>query len=89
MKSLTEIRTLIDAIDTDIAALLQRRFELAMHTRALKTQVEDPSRESDVAQHWQGLSQAYHLSRPFSEALLRLILQESKRLQSERHSPTT
>lgn len=89
MKSLAEVRTLIDAVDADIAALLQRRFELAMHTRALKTQVEDPSRESDVAQHWQGLAQAHHLSRPFTEALLRLILQESKRLQNERHLPTT
>ena len=43
--SLAEIRDNIDAIDAEILALLNRRFRLALRTRAFKSSPRDPVRE--------------------------------------------
>ncbi len=82
--TLQELRTLIDAIDQDLACLLQRRFEIGMQIRQLKTTTLDTTREQEVLNHWHGLAQAHRLSRPFVDQLLPLILSESKRIQDTR-----
>jgi chorismate mutase len=82
--TLQELRTLIDSIDQDLACLLQRRFEIALQIRQLKTATTDTAREQDVLNHWHGLAQAHRLSRPFVDQLLPIILNESKRVQDTR-----
>jgi len=56
---LEEIRRRINTIDFEILKLLNSRMEFALRTRALKKNIADTSRESEVIQyietHSQGL----------------------------------
>ena len=45
---LKELRTKIDAIDSELLKLLNNRMELALRTTKLKGEVADPERENAV-----------------------------------------
>ncbi len=78
---LDKLRTTLDAIDADIVGLLNRRMELAVRARNLKTAILASDREQSV------LSQARQnsiglLVPEFTESLYKTIMEESRRLQA-------
>lgn len=79
---LSEMRRNIDAIDSEILKLLDRRFEIAVRARRLKSSTQDQLREENLISSIK--KQSYNLlSREFSEELYVEILKESRRLQDE------
>jgi chorismate mutase len=83
-RTVQELQTLIDALDADLACLLQRRFELALEIRDSAGEVNPQARDLDVLNHWYGLAQAHHLSRPFTDQFVAMVTDESKRIEKER-----
>ncbi len=79
---LDEIRKKIDQIDSEILSLLNSRFETALRTKNLKTEITDSKRESDLLKKLQDRSSGLMRSE-FSEKLFKSIIDESKTLQSK------
>lgn len=78
---LRDIRTKIDLIDFEIVKLLNRRFEYALRTKNLKSNVEDPGREAQILEA-DGFRSDTLVRSEFSRRVFREILAESKELQS-------
>ena len=78
---LQKIRQNIDRMDAEILQLLTRRMEYAVRTKRFKSEINDTSREelvlSKAKERAKGL-----LGSEFGEQLFKLILGESRRLQS-------
>ncbi len=78
---LTKIRQQIDIIDAELVHLITRRMEYAIRTKRFKSEVEDSSREVQVLNRINNISNALVKS-DFSQRLFKNILEESRRLQS-------
>jgi len=79
---LKELRTKIDAIDSELLKLLNNRMELALRTTKLKGEVADPERENAVIDNVK--KRSHGLLKPeFTEKMYREIMAESKRLQAK------
>ena len=79
---LKEIRKKIDKIDREMLVLLQERMGLALRTKKFKESVSDPGREAEMLARAERMSLDL-MERSFTRELLRTIIAESKRLQSE------
>ena len=79
---LGDIRKRIDRLDTELLKLLNRRMELALQTVKLKKGVHDSGREKEVLEHVAEKS-ADLLEPVFAEALYKLIMEESKKIQNK------
>jgi len=81
--TLDRIRQDIDAIDAEILSLLDRRFRLALRTRAFKALERDPSREREIFGRLRAVAAECPLLREeFILGLYREIIKESRRLQA-------
>jgi chorismate mutase len=81
--SLSGIRNDIDAIDAKILSLLNRRFSLALRTRAFKSSTRDPVREREIRGRLKMKAAGFPLLRTeFVLSLYADIIKESRRLQS-------
>jgi prephenate dehydratase/chorismate mutase len=79
---LEEIRKRIDTIDLELLGLIEERMGLALRSRKFKNEIRDPEREEQVYERARRLS--LNLVVPeFGEALLRRVIEESRRLQGE------
>ncbi len=77
---LDHIRKEIDGIDWEIMQLLNKRMEIAVRSRKLKSTITDPHREEQVLANVKKFS--HHLLKPeFSEGIYRQILAESRNIQ--------
>ncbi|MDC0358806.1 prephenate dehydratase [Oligoflexia bacterium] len=74
------IRKRIDAIDNEVLSLLNKRMELAVRTKAIKTDINDSGRESSVLESVKFKSQNLLLQHS-AEHLFSEIIKESKKLQ--------
>jgi prephenate dehydratase/chorismate mutase len=79
---LDEIRSKIDKIDRELLVLLQERMGLALRTKKFKQSVNDPQREEALLARAERMSLDL-VERSFTRQLLKTILNESKRLQTE------
>ncbi|MGD8369636.1 MAG: prephenate dehydratase [Desulfobacterales bacterium] len=79
---LNEIRTKIDKIDRELLVLLQERMGFALRTKKFKQSVNDPQREEALLARAERMSLDL-VERSFTRQLLKTILTESKRLQTE------
>ena len=79
---LPTIRQRIDTIDKKIFVLLQERMGLALRSKKFKKTVFDPEREKSMLTGIDQMSLDL-LDRSFMKNLLKIIMDESKRLQSE------
>ena len=71
------VREAIDLIDSDIVALLRKRFEMAVRAGKLKGAVEDTGREQQVLENVRRMSGGV-VSADFMDKLYREIIQEAK-----------
>ncbi|MCB0311006.1 MAG: chorismate mutase, partial [Bdellovibrionales bacterium] len=82
---LERIRKRIDAIDAELALLINQRLELALLTRRYKSLTTDQQREIRVLGEARRRSQ--HLLNPdFSQDLFQRIIDESKKIQERNPS---
>lgn len=81
--NLEEIRKKIDSLDFEILRLLEERFELALITKRLKSHVYDEKREKEIFESISHYNNNPIIGEIFKENLFRIILAESKKLQSE------
>jgi chorismate mutase len=79
--TLPELRALIDGIDEALIKLLVMRMQCSLKIKHLKPAIEDPSREEQVYENIRALV-TEPLDPDFCEELYRLIISESKRLQT-------
>ncbi|MFA7245201.1 MAG: chorismate mutase [Candidatus Magasanikbacteria bacterium] len=86
MKKIKCLRKKIDCVDKRILKLLAKRFVLTDKIGAIKKlekiEIEDKSREVEILEKFEKLSQKFNLDKNFTTNLLQLILQESKKRQS-------
>lgn len=83
---LKELRDKIDRLDSELISLLKHRFELALMTKKLKTNVSDPEREAKIIERVRARALALGLLDPdFIEEVFKLNISESKKLQNETH----
>lgn len=78
---LNELRKRIDATDLEILSLLNRRLELAVRTRKLKSEPHQPGREQAVLSNVRANSRGL-LKADFAEKLFKEVMSESTSLQS-------
>mgnify|MGYP002624088110 CR=1 FL=1 len=78
-----DLRTQISALDMQLLALLKKRFDVCVLTCDKKEHVEDETRDNELRNLWQKEANKLKLRPEFSLSLLELILQESKRLQTD------
>jgi len=79
---LDEIRRKIDKLDREMLVLIQERMGLALRSKKFKTAVSDPTREASMMARIERLNLDL-VERPFTQRLLKTIIEESKRLQEE------
>lgn len=79
---LNDIRRKIDKIDREMLVLIQERMGLALRSKKFKASVSDPSREATMMARIERLNLDL-VERPFTQRLLKTIIEESKRLQEE------
>ncbi len=79
---LDEIRRKIDKLDREMLVLIQERMGLALRSQKFKSTVSDPSREASMMARIERLNLDL-VERPFTQRLLKTIIEESKRLQEE------
>ncbi len=79
---LNDIRRNIDKIDREMLVLIQERMGLALRSKKFKDSVSDPSREATMMARIERLNLDL-VERPFTQRLLKTIIEESKRLQEE------
>jgi len=80
--NLDDLREKIDHIDNEILRLLVGRMELALRTRALKTDVGDPDRESEILRRSARFTAACPvISEDFTTRLFTAVMEESRRIQ--------
>jgi len=82
--NLEEIRRKIDFLDFEILRLLEERFELALLAKNFKSNIYDEKREKEI---FENISHSHNnpiIGEIFKKNLFKLILKESKRLQSEK-----
>lgn len=85
---LESLREEIDRLDDRIIALLDKRIQLACRTTKHKSDVCDLSREQQIYQRLKARTEYLRLIKPdFVQKLYRMILRESRKIQSERKSP--
>lgn len=77
---LREIRKLIDRLDNELLAVLNRRMEYVVRARNFKDNIEEPSREEEVLAAIERASRGLIVPE-FSKRLYQAIIEESKRLQ--------
>jgi len=80
---LNEIRKKIDRIDLELLGLIEERMGLALRSIKFKDEIEDTSREKAIFDRARRLGLNL-VKPPFAEKLLQTLLEESKRLQSEK-----
>ena len=82
--TLEELRRQIDALDKNLLQKIADRLELCKKTNAEKNgQIDDLEREEEIRKLWQEEAKRLELSDSFTEAVLDLILAESKYQQEE------
>ena len=80
--NLKEIRVKIDKVDTQILIFLEKRFNLAMRTKALKKKVVDTHREKEIIENLLKRSENFKLlNSKFVKKIFKSIISESKRIQ--------
>ncbi|MDD5209281.1 MAG: chorismate mutase [Elusimicrobiales bacterium] len=79
MDKLSAARLKIDSLDRRLAALLARRFELAVPLRGLKKKLTDRAREKRVLAN--AAAAAGKLYAPSARAVFTEIIRQSKKLQ--------
>jgi chorismate mutase / prephenate dehydratase len=79
---LKEVREQINQVDYEIVKLLNRRLELALRTKKMKTQVVDKSREKEVINNVEKIPLQL-VSKDFSKKLFESIITESRSIQTE------
>lgn len=83
---LSKLRSEIDRIDREIIGLLRKRFEIvgevAMLKRETNTGIEDSEREAQIIENTKRESRG-ELDETFLEELMRLIINESKKIQEK------
>lgn len=79
---LDDIRIRIDKIDRELLVLLQERMAMAIQAKKFKSTVADPKREEKVLARAERMNLAL-VESSFARQLLRTIIEESKRLQSQ------
>ena len=81
---LSKLRDEIDRIDREIIALLCKRFEIVEDVAKLKretnTDIEDGEREAEIIDNCKAESRG-NIDETFIEKLMRLIIDESKKVQ--------
>ncbi len=80
-----EIRRNIDKIDRELLVLLQERMGLILRSKKFKKSADDPMPEEDMLTRFEQLNLDL-VERSFTQQLLKTIIDESKRLQSEDRS---
>ncbi|EKE07094.1 MAG: Chorismate mutase [uncultured bacterium] len=85
MKKIIYLRKKIDCVDKSILKLLAKRFVLTDKIGVIKKLenivVEDKNREIEILEKFEKLSQKFNLDKNFTNNLLQLIFQESKKRQ--------
>lgn len=80
--TLEDLRKNIDKIDAELVRLLNKRMEMTMKTRNLKSDVKDSEREEKVLEKIR--ERSLNLIRPqFSEEVFKAVMKESKDLQAQ------
>lgn len=80
--NLQDLRRNIDRVDHEILALLNRRMELVLRTKKLKTEITESCREEEIYSRVR--SNTYDLLEPeFALGIYEQIVSESKRLQGK------
>jgi prephenate dehydratase/chorismate mutase len=79
--NLKDLRDSIDVLDARILALVNERMEKAILTSALKSEVEDKDRESEVLEKAKRSARCL-LDHDFAEKFAKAVIGESKRLQA-------
>ncbi|MDJ0814686.1 MAG: prephenate dehydratase [Desulfobacterales bacterium] len=79
---LNEISRKIDKIDRELLVLLQERMGLALRSKKFQEAVGDTDIETTALERMERMNLDL-INRPFSQQLLKTIIEESKRLQNE------
>lgn len=81
--NLAEIRKKINSLDFKILKLLEKRFELALMAKRLKSHLYDEKREKEIFENISHYHNNPIIRKIFKENLFKMILAESKKLQLE------
>ena len=81
---LNDIRIKIDSIDAEIMTMLNRRIELAVRARRLKTETRDSGREEEVLNRVRSASRGL-IEPDFSEKLFTEIMGEFRKLEDNEY----
>ena len=79
---LNEISRKIDKIDRELLVLLQERMGLALRSKKFQETTGDTDIETTALERMESMNLDL-INRPFSQQLLKTIIEESKRLQNE------
>lgn len=82
---LSHLRQQIDRTDREILERIARRLTLAMQTASLKNAVRDPGREEELRRLWTEEAEKLDISPEPCLAILRILIDESVRLQQSSH----
>ena len=85
MHTLEELRKQIEQTDADIIEILAKRQELSKQIGALKSKegkkITDRSREKQLFEYYEHLSEQYHLQQEFIYRVFKIIIANSRKVQ--------
>ena len=80
--SLQNLRSQIDALDSELCSLIGKRMGVSRQMKGLKHSVTDTVREKEIRQKWKTYAANHHFSEQCAEEILQAILTESKHQQT-------
>ncbi|WP_454782621.1 chorismate mutase [Legionella sp. WA2022007384] len=85
MQTLEELRKQIEQTDADLIEILAKRQELSKQIGALKSKegkkITDRSREKQLFEYYEHLSEQYHLQQEFIYRVFKIIIANSRKVQ--------